>query len=60
MALELQTGQTVRLRKPPACGSFEWRVMRLGADIGLRCLLCGRYLLLPRVELEKSLQTQLG
>lgn len=46
----------VRLRKPHPCGSFEWRVVRVGADIGLRCLSCDRRVLLPRRTLEKRLK----
>ncbi len=46
----------VRLRKPHPCGSFEWRVVRIGADIGLRCLVCDRRVLLPRRTLEKRLK----
>lgn len=47
----------VRLRKPHPCGSFEWRVVRVGADIGLVCQTCGRRVLLPRRELERRLTT---
>ncbi len=43
----------VRLRKPHPCGSFEWTVVRLGADIGLTCKVCGRRVLLPRRELQR-------
>lgn len=46
----------VRLRKPHPCGSFEWRVVRVGADIGLRCLQCDHKVLLPRRTLEKRLK----
>lgn len=46
----------VRLRKPHPCGSFEWRVVRIGADIGLTCMTCGRRVLLPRRTLEKRLK----
>ncbi|MCL2149620.1 MAG: DUF951 domain-containing protein [Dehalococcoidia bacterium] len=56
MVVEFHVDQVVRLKKPHPCGGFEWRVMRLGADIGLRCVFCGRYLLLPRAELEKNLK----
>jgi len=48
-------GDVVRLRKPHPCGGFEWEVTRLGADIGLRCLECGRRLMLPRSTLERRL-----
>ncbi|OGO50404.1 MAG: hypothetical protein A2148_02005, partial [Chloroflexi bacterium RBG_16_68_14] len=37
------------------CGSFEWEVVRLGADIGLRCRSCRRRVLLVRGTLEKRL-----
>lgn len=46
----------VRLRKPHPCGSHDWTVVRIGADIGIRCLTCGRKVLLPRRTLEKRLK----
>jgi len=46
----------VQLRKPHPCGSLEWTVVRIGADIGLRCRTCGRRVLLPRRTLEKRLK----
>ena len=46
----------VRLRKPHPCGSYDWTVVRLGADIGLRCHGCGRRVLLPRRELLKRVK----
>ena len=51
--VEYRLGDVVRLRKPHACGGFEWRVVRLGADIGLECLTCKRRVLLERRDLEK-------
>ena len=50
-------GDVVQLRKAHPCGSFQWEVVRLGADIGLRCLTCGRRVLLERPVLEKRLKT---
>ena len=46
----------VQLRKPHPCGSYIWKVDRVGADIGLRCQTCGRRVLLPRRTLEKRLK----
>ncbi|HET9110751.1 MAG TPA: DUF951 domain-containing protein [Ktedonobacterales bacterium] len=54
---DLALNDRVRLRKPHPCGSYEWRVVRLGADIGLKCLGCGRRVLLPRSEVEKRIKT---
>jgi hypothetical protein len=55
--LELFLSDVVRLRKPHPCGSYDWIVVRLGADIGLRCQGCARRVLLPRRELERRLKT---
>lgn len=55
--LQVFIGDVVRLRKPHPCGSYEWTVVRLGADIGLRCHGCNRRVLLPRRELERRLKT---
>jgi hypothetical protein len=54
--LPLTLGDHVRLRKPHPCGSTDWRVVRLGADIGLRCDGCARRVLLPRAEAERRIK----
>ena len=54
--VEFRLNDVVKLRKVHPCGGYEWRVMRLGADIGLRCLTCGRRVLLDRRTLEKRLK----
>jgi len=53
--LELHLGDVVWLRKPHPCGASDWTVVRLGADIGLRCLGCQHRILLPRSDLERRL-----
>ncbi|MEJ2529778.1 MAG: DUF951 domain-containing protein, partial [Gammaproteobacteria bacterium] len=45
MLPDLQMGDVLRLRKPHPCGNTDWVVVRLGADIGLKCLGCGRRIL---------------
>jgi hypothetical protein len=50
-------GDEVRLKKPHPCGSVDWTVVRLGADIGLKCHGCERRVLLPRREVERRLKT---
>jgi len=56
---ELQIDDLVRLRKPHPCGNYEWRVYRLGADIGLECTLCKRRVMLSRRTLARRLKTVL-
>lgn len=53
---DLGLGDRVRLRKPHPCGSTDWRVVRLGADIGLKCEKCGRRVLLARSEVERRIK----
>lgn len=53
--LELLLGDVVRLRRRHPCGADEWLVDRLGADIGLRCVGCGRRVLLERSTLERRI-----
>jgi hypothetical protein len=56
MLPDLKINDQVRLRKRHPCGSYEWTVVRLGADIGLICNTCGRRMLLPRRKLNRSLK----
>ena len=56
MPMDLRVGNVVRLRKQHPCGGFEWEIVRIGADIGLRCLTCGRRVLVPRSKIEKRIK----
>lgn len=57
MLPDLNLDDIVRLRKPHPCGGYEWKIVRLGADIGLECLRCGRRVLLPRRKLARRMKT---
>jgi hypothetical protein len=57
MLPDLQLNDTVRMRKAHPCGSEEWKVTRLGADIGLECIGCGRRVMLTRRELVRRAKT---
>ena len=56
MLPDLQLNDRVRLRKPHPCGSYEWIIVRLGADIGLECTVCKRRVLLSRRELARRMK----
>ncbi len=49
-------GDVVQTKKGHPCGSDTWEVVRLGADIRIKCLKCGRQVLLPRRKFEKSVK----
>ena len=52
-AVDLRIGDVVRLRRQHPCGSREWRVVRLGADIGLICAGCAHRILMDRLDVER-------
>lgn len=54
--MDLRMGDVVRLRKPHPCGSTDWEVVRLGGDIGLRCLGCSRRVILERPTLRRRMK----
>jgi hypothetical protein len=54
--MEIGLGDVVRLRKRHPCGSYEWQVVRLGADIGIRCRGCNRRVLLERRDFERRVK----
>ena len=56
MSIEIKLGDVVRLRKAHPCGSYEWEVVRVGADIGLKCLKCQRRVLLERGVFERRVK----
>lgn len=56
MLPEIKLEDIVRMRKTHPCGSTDWKIVRLGADIGLVCLGCGRRVLLERRKLAKSMK----
>ena len=55
--LTLHLGDVVVLKKKHPCGSYEWTVSRLGADIGLVCLRCGRRQLMARSALRTRVRS---
>ena len=56
MVMEIKLGDVVRLKKKHPCGSYEWEVVRLGADIGIKCLKCQRRVILERSVFERRVK----
>lgn len=54
--LPLFLDDVVVLRKPHPCGGESWRIVRLGADIGLRCLTCDHRVLIGRADVERDIK----
>ena len=49
-------GDIVQMKKQHPCGSYEWEVLRLGADIKIKCFGCGRLVMLPRSKFQKGVK----
>jgi hypothetical protein len=54
--VDVHLGDVVRLRKEHPCGGTDWTVVRVGADIGLRCTTCQHRVMLPRGQFERRLK----
>lgn len=46
----------VMMKKQHPCGSNEWLITRLGADIKIKCINCGHTVMLPRIDFNKKLK----
>lgn len=53
---DYQISSIVVMKKPHPCGTNEWTVIRVGADIKIKCNQCGRTIMLPRIEFNKKLK----
>ena len=60
MVLELRLGDVLRLKKMHPCGNNLWEVVRLGADIGIKCRKCDHRVLLQRSYLERRVKEVMG
>ena len=54
--MKLYVGDVLKLRKGHPCGTSEWEVLRAGMDFRIKCRGCGRVIMLPRPELERSIK----
>ena len=56
MDKEYKLGSIVVMKKPHPCGNNEWEIVRIGADIKIKCTNCSRVIMLPRIEFNKKLK----
>ena len=52
--MDYESGDIVKLKKKHPCGSFEWEILRVGADFRLKCTGCGHQIMIPRRQVEKN------
>lgn len=56
MAWQYEVGDIVKMKKKHPCGSFEWEVLRAGADFRLRCVGCDHQIMISRKIVEKNIR----
>jgi hypothetical protein len=56
MAAEYHIGDIVQMRKQHPCGGDQWTVIRTGADFKIKCLKCGRIVMLDRETFLKRVR----
>lgn len=56
ITVKYQVGDVVKMRKTHPCGGDLWEVMRTGVDFRIKCIKCGRVVMLPRPKFEKSVK----
>ncbi len=49
-------GDIVETKKAHPCGNKQWEIIRVGADIKIKCIECARIVMLPRVQFDKSVK----
>ena len=54
--MDIQAGDIVKLKKKHPCGSFEWEVLRIGADFRLKCVGCSHQIMIARRAVEKNVR----
>ena len=54
MAQQYEVGDIVKMKKKHPCGSFEWEILRVGADFRLKCMGCGHMVMVTRQLVEKN------
>ena len=52
--MQFEIGDIIKLKKKHPCGSFEWEVLRIGADFRLKCKGCGHQIMIARKLVEKN------
>lgn len=55
--MDIRLQDILTMKKAHPCGCNQWKVLRTGADLRLRCLGCGHELMTPRFKIEKNIRT---
>ena len=54
--MDIRLNDVLEMKKTHPCGEKRWQVLRTGMDFRLRCLGCGREVMVPRAKVEKNIR----
>ena len=54
MIESFKLGEVVEMKKQHPCGSNQFEIIRVGADIKIKCTGCGRIVMIPRSKFTKE------
>lgn len=54
--MDVRVGDILKMKKPHPCGGTEFLVLRSGMDFRIRCVKCGREVMVPRLKCEKNIK----
>ncbi|GAA0367823.1 DUF951 domain-containing protein [Alkalibacterium iburiense] len=56
MSKSFDLHDVVEMKKAHPCGTNRWEIIRMGADIRIRCTGCNHLVLMPRREFERKMK----
>lgn len=54
--MDVQVGDILHMKKKHPCGGADFLVLRVGMDFKIKCITCGRQMMLPRAKVEKNIK----
>ena len=54
--MDVKVGDILCMKKPHPCGNKRFQVLRIGMDFKIRCITCGREVMVPRQKVEKNIK----
>ena len=52
----LHVGDLLELKKPHPCGGHQFRILRVGGEVRIVCVTCGRDMTVNRIKLENAIK----
>lgn len=54
--MDIKVGDEIVMRKPHPCGCNKFQVLRIGADLRIKCSQCGHEIMVERIKIEKNIR----